>query len=160
MSSGESVNVAYGLPGEQTIIDQFESEMVARANEERIANEIEADFYVGPNGKALPKELKGWIGDNKRDVLLSIASDARLANAIKQLYRKGAFIGDGGTADAIKFEKATGLGIGRNGNTHIQKGKEMIKYIENKVLKNESLSKSEKKLAKQLAEALKKAIWG
>ena len=160
MSSGESVNVAYGLPGEQTIVDQFKSEMAAQANEERVANEIETDFYVGANGKALPKELKDWIGDNKGDALLNKASDAKLKNAIKQLYRRGAFIGDGGTADAIKFEKATGLGIGRNGNTHIQKGKEMIKYIENKVLKNASLSKRDKELAKQLAEALKKAIWG
>ena len=160
MSSGSEIDVANGLPGEQSTLEQLESEMIARENEERVAREIEIDYYVGPNGNALPKELKGWIGDNRRDVLLTMAKNPKLQNAIKQLYRKGAFIGDGGTASAIKFEKATGIGIGRNGNTHIQKGKEMVKYIENKVIKKEALSESDKKLAKQLVEALKKEIWG
>lgn len=158
MSSGSEIDVAYGLPGDQLTINQLESEMIARENEERISRET--DFYVGPNGKALPKELKEWIGDNRREFLLKAAKNEKLKNAIKQLYRKGAFIGDGGTASAIKFEKATGIGIGRNGNSHVQKGKEMIKYIENKILKNETLSRTDRALAKQLAEALRKEIWG
>ena len=160
MSSGSKVDVAKGLPGEQSTFEQFESEMKARENEERVAREVETDYYVGPNGKALPKELKGWIGDNRRDTLLARAKNPKLQNAIKQLYRKGAFIGDGGTADAIRFEKATGIGIGRDGNTHVQKGKEMVKYIENKIINKEALSEGDRKLATLLVEALKKEIWG
>lgn len=83
-----------------------------------------------------------------------------LRNTINQLYRRTSFIGDGGTASVIKFEKATGLGLGRNGNTHMQKGKEMLKYIDHKVLTQKNLSASDRKLAVNLAKALRKAIWG
>ena len=160
MSSGERVDVAYGLPGGQSTIEQFDSEFIARENEERIAKELEPDFYVAPNGKAVPKELKQWIGDNQREILLKNAEDVKLKNAISQLYRKGAIIGDGGTASVIKFEKTTGIGLGRNGNTHIQKGKEMIKYIENKILKSQDLSNSDKELAEKLVKDLRREIWG
>lgn len=82
-----------------------------------------------------------------------------MKNAINQLYRPGSFIGDGGTASAIKFEKATGLGLGNKGNSHVQKGREMLKYIESKVLGQTNLSESDKKIARQLAKSLKKALW-
>ena len=81
----------------------------------------------------------------------------KLKNAVNQLYRPGSFIGDGGTASIIKFEKRTGLGLGRNGGTHIQKGKDMVKYLENKVL-NQPLSNSDRKTANKLLKSLKKAI--
>ena len=45
---------------------------------------------------------------------------------MNELYRPGAFIGDGGTASVIKFEKATGLRLGRNGGTHEQKGRDRL----------------------------------
>ena len=159
MSSGPSIGIANGMPGSQILLDQIMVEITERDNEERIARELEPDFFVGPNGKVLPKEFKKWIGTNKRKSLMSKAKDAKLNNAVNQLYRPGSFIGDGGTASIIKFERATGIGLGRNGNTHMQKGREMIKYIENKVLVQEHLSASDKKLAKQLVKSLKKAIW-
>ena len=80
-------------------------------------------------------------------------------NAVDQLYRSGAFIGDGGTASVIKFEKRTGLGLGRNGGTHEKEGREMIKYIEDKIL-TQNLSKSDRKLANSLVKKLKQALGG
>ena len=63
------------------------------------------DFYVGPNGKALPSQYKDWIGTNMRKELLNQAENPQLQNAIKQLYREKSFIGNGGTADVIRFER-------------------------------------------------------
>ena len=160
MSSGPSIDIATGTPGSQTTMDQILSELTAMENEERIARELETDFFVGPNGKTLPAEMKGWIGTNRRESLLNRAKDPRLRNAVNQLYRPGSFIGDGGTASVIKFEIATGIGLGRNGNTHMQKGREILRYIESKVLTQPGLSTSDRKLATQLVKSLRKAIWG
>lgn len=159
MSSGPSVDIVKGLPGSQIEIDQIVSEVTAKENEKRIAGELEPDFFVGPNGKALPRELKKWIGTSRRDFLLKKAKNPKLKNAVNQLYRHGSFIGDGGTASVIKFEKRTGIGMGSKGNTHMQKGREMLKYIEKKVLSQDNLSASDRKLAQQLAKSLRKAIW-
>lgn len=158
MSSGSDVNIANGLPGSQLVIDQITSEVTAKENEERIASELEPDFFVGPNGKALPKELKNWIGTSRRVELLEKAKDPKVRNAVNQLYRPGSFIGDGGTASVIEFEKATGLGLGSKGNTHMQKGREMLKYLETKVLTQTNLSASDRKLAEDLAESLRNAM--
>ena len=104
MSSGPNIEIVKGLPGSQMVIDQIASEVAAKENEERIANALEPDYFVGPNGKALPKALKKWIGKSRRDSLLKKAKDPKVRNAVNQLYRPGSFIGDGGTASIIKFE--------------------------------------------------------
>lgn len=44
--------------------------------------------------------------------------DSELKNAVNQLYRPRAMIGDGGTASVLKFEKATGLGIAKHDKLH------------------------------------------
>lgn len=77
------------------------------------------DYYVGPNGKALPSQYKDWIGTNMQEKLLSHAENSPLQNAIKQLYRGKSFIGDGGTADVIRFEQETGIMLGKNGGSHV-----------------------------------------
>ena len=115
------------------------------------------DFYVGPNGKVLPSQYKEWIGTNMQNELLNQAENPQLQNAIKQLYRGNSFIGDGGTADAIRFEKQTGLMLGKNGGSHVQKGIDMVKYIENKIL-TQDLSPSDRVLAMQLLEDLNNAL--
>ena len=115
------------------------------------------DFYAGPNGKALPSQYKDWIGTNIQKELLEQAENPQLQNAIKQLYRGNSFIGDGGTADVIRFEQQTGLMLGKNGGSHIQKGIDMAKYIENKVL-TQDLSLSDRALATQLLEDLYSAL--
>lgn len=159
MSSGPTIDIAIGLPGSQMSLNQMISEKIATDNENRVEKELMSDFFVGPNGKVLPKQFKKWIGKSKRDFLLKKAKNIKLINAINQLYRPGSFIGDGGTASIIKFEKETGLGLGKQGNTHLQKGKEMLKYISKSVLTQPDLSLTERKIANQLAKALRKAIW-
>ena len=41
----------------------------------------------------------------------------------------------------------------------MQKGKEMIHYINTKILTQESLSPSDRRMANRLVKALKKAMW-
>ena len=117
------------------------------------------DFYVGPNGKALPSQYKDWIGTNIQKELLEQAENPQLQNAIKQLYRDNSFIGDGGTADVIRFEQQTGLMLGKNGGSHVQKGIDMAKYIENRIL-TQDLSPLDTALATQLLENLYSALGG
>lgn len=76
---------------------------------------------MDPNGQELPGKFTEWIGTNMQQELLSQASNPQLQNAIKQLYRTKSFIGNGGTADIIRFEQEVGIMLGRNGGSHIQK---------------------------------------
>ncbi|MBQ6264291.1 MAG: hypothetical protein IJK60_02450 [Clostridia bacterium] len=117
----------------------------------------ETDFYVGENGKALPAKYKDWIGDSKREELLAKADNAKLYNAIDQLYRPKSFIGDGGTADALRFEKSTGLNISRNNGNHYNKAIELKRNLSNKVMK-EPLTPDERTIAEKLINDLNKAI--
>jgi hypothetical protein len=115
------------------------------------------DYFVGPNGKALPRQYENWIGTNIQEELLSQAENPQLKNAIKQLYRGKSFIGDGGTADVIKFEHETGIMLGKNGGSHVQKGIDMASYIENKIL-TQNLSETDRALATELLDDLNNAL--
>ena len=160
MSSGERVGIAAGTSGAQLSLGQLYSSLKAAENESKLSKEIETNFFVGPNGKVLPSKFKKWIGKSRREHLLKRAKNIKLKNAVNQLYRPKSFIGNGGTASVIKFEKATGYGLGRNGKTHMQKGREMIKYLEKKVLSQNNLSSGDRKLAYYLINELKKAVYG
>lgn len=98
--------------------------------------------------KALPK---------KGQKLLDKTTDIKLKNTIKELYHPGSKIGDGSTAAAIKHELKTGELVG--GKSHILKGKERLKNLEN-ILKNKNLNKKDRKIAQKLYNNLKKALGG
>lgn len=116
-------------------------------------------FYVGVKGGVLLGKYKKWIGVNRRNRLMKKAKDAELKNAVNQLYRPGAMIGDGGTASVLKFEKATGLGVAKNGRSHTIKAENTIKYLK-RILEKQTLSKSDRKLANKLLKDLIKALRG
>ena len=80
--------------------------------------------------------------------------DSELKNAMNQLYRPGAMIGDDGTASVLKFEKATGLGIAKHDKLDTIKAENAIKYLKR------ILSKSDRKLANKLLKSLIKALGG
>lgn len=80
--------------------------------------------------------------------------DSELKNAMNQLYRPGAMIGDDGTASVLKFEKATGLGIAKHDKLDTIKAENAIKYLKR------ILSKSDRKLANKLLKGLIKALGG
>ena len=115
------------------------------------------DFYVGPNGKILSAKYKRWIGKSRRDSLIKKVNNKSLKNVVSQLYRPGAFIGDGGTASMILFERRTGIGLGKNGGTHEKKARDMITHIKNKILP-QNLSNSDRKIAKKIVKKLERAL--
>ena len=158
MNHGNS-GLAHGTGGSpQLTLDNGDMALKAKENEQAIVKS-ETDFYASESGKILPAKYKRWIGVSKRSMLMKKAKNTMLRNAISQLYRPGAVIGDGGTASVIKFEKRTGLGLGKNGGTHEKKGREMIRYIEKKIL-TQNLSNSDRKLALALVKKLKQALGG
>lgn len=116
------------------------------------------DFYVGPNSMALPGKYKNWIGVSRRDKLLKKAENRKLRNAINQLYRPGSFIGDGGTASVLKFEKRTGEHVSKSPLGHYNKAKDTVVYLK-RIISNEHLTKSERKLANKLVKKLNRSIW-
>ena len=94
---------------------------------------------------------------SKGTKLLNKVSNPKLQNTIKEMYRPGAKIGDGGLGDAIRHEIKTGNLVG--GKSHIQKGKERLKNLEN-ISKRESLNKQERKIISDLINDLKNALGG
>jgi len=100
--------------------------------------------------------LKG-AGKETRDTLLKCVFNQKLKNAINQIYRPGAKIGDGGLADAIRHEIQTGELVG--GKSHLIKGEERIKNLEN-ILKSQDLNSTDKAIAQNLLNDLKNAMKG
>ena len=94
---------------------------------------------------------------SKGTKLLSKVSNPKLTNTIKEIYRPGAKVGDGGLADAIRHEIKTGNLVG--GKSHIKKGMERLKNLE-RISSKESLSKQEKNIAEALINDLKQALEG
>ena len=93
----------------------------------------------------------------KGETLLKRVKNQRLRNTIKEMYRPGAQVGDGGLADAIRSEIKTGNLVGEK--SHIQKGKERLRNLE-RILKNEKLDRKEKRVVLDLIDDLKQALEG
>ena len=113
------------------------------------------DFYVAPNGKVLPAEYKGWIGTNRRESLINSVDDARLRKMIGEVYRPSSVIGDGGTADSIRFERKTGRLLSKSG--HSQKAQNMLVYFQ-KLKDSGNLSDKDLKVVTELLNDLRKAL--
>ena len=94
---------------------------------------------------------------SKGQKLLNKVSNSKLKNTIKEMYRPGAKVGDGGLADAIRQEIKTGQLVG--GKSHIQKGTERLKNLEN-ILERETLTKQDIKIIEDLINDLKNALGG
>ncbi|PKG27231.1 hypothetical protein CWS20_20020, partial [Cytobacillus horneckiae] len=101
--------------------------------------EDDADDAVGDKGTTKP---------TKRDELL---------NTVNEMYRPGVTTGDGGLAAAIRVETKYGQLVG--GKSHIQKGWERVRNLEN-IMRNEKLSDTDWKIANNLVIDLKRALNG
>ena len=94
---------------------------------------------------------------SKGTKLLNKVSNQKLKNTIKEMYRPGAKVGDGGLADAIRYEIKTGKLVG--GKSHVQKGAERLRNLE-RIFKRETLTKQERKIVEDLIKDLKRALGG
>lgn len=104
--------------------------------------------------EAKSKELENEMLNKYREKLLKSVKTKKAKNIISELYRPGASIGDGGTADALIDETINGIKPGKKG--HYQKATDRIKEIENSIKKN--LVPGDEEILLKEKEKLEKAI--
>jgi len=92
---------------------------------------------------------------SKREQLLKLVTNPKLKNTVNDLYRPGAVIGDGGTADSIRHYLKTGELV--SGSTHIQKGEERVRNLKN-ILETQDLNTTDRKIAYELLQDLIAAL--
>ncbi len=86
-----------------------------------------------------------------REKLLSVVQDSKLATYINEVYRPGASIGDGGTADALISEFYEGK------SNHLLKAQERLKSI-NKIIDSGNLGLNDLDIAEAIRDDLEYAI--
>ena len=113
------------------------------------------------SGRNFNSESKGGGGATKggsgnvREQLLGSVSNDKLKNCINEMYRPGATTGNGGLADAIRHELTTGELVG--GKSHITKGLERVRNLEN-IIAKQNLNSADLKIATDLLNDLKSAL--
>ena len=114
----------------------------------------QAGNVIGEIGETAA-EVAGTL--TKRVELLNTVQNQKLKNAINEIYRPGASVGDGGLADAVRHELQTGELVG--GKSHMQKAVERVANLEN-IIKKEALSQSDFEIASTILDDLKAALEG
>ena len=109
-----------------------------------------ADSDTIPNGR--DRMYEDWT----RDDYLNNIDDYELRDAANKLYREHASIGDGGTADAVRYTKKTGELVGDS--DHIIKAEGRIIQL-SKIMRRDDLSYHDMKIAHSLLADLVHAIY-
>jgi hypothetical protein len=84
--------------------------------------------------------------------------DPELKNIMDDLYRPNAKIGSGSTADAVRYETATGQNVG--GKLHLEKAKNYVKALESWLKRNPTAASADRAAAENVMKDLKNAIRG
>nr|WP_253907329.1 hemagglutinin repeat-containing protein [Herbaspirillum rubrisubalbicans] len=87
-----------------------------------------------------------------------IVSDKKLAGLIDDLYRAGAKIGNGSTADAVRYERATGSPVGNV--FHSQKAQDYSAALQKWLDANPAASFSDRSAAKNVLKDLQNSLNG
>jgi filamentous hemagglutinin len=85
-------------------------------------------------------------------------SDQKLAGLINDLYRNGATIGSGSTADAVRYEAANGQAVG--GKLHTQKARDYSTALQNWLDANPNASFSDRSAVQNVLRNLQNALNG
>ena len=91
------------------------------------------------------------MSGTNREKLLSMVQNNKLATYINEVYRPGASIGDGGTADALISEFYEG------NSRHLLKAQERLVGI-NKIISSENLGLNDLDVAEAIRDDLEYAI--
>nr|WP_082212066.1 hypothetical protein [Gilliamella apicola] len=84
--------------------------------------------------------------------------DPELKNIMDDLYRPNAKIGSGSTADAVRYETATGQNVG--GKLYLEKAKNYVKALESWLKRNPTAASADRAAAENVMKDLKNAIRG
>lgn len=99
-------------------------------------------------------ELENNLVNGNRDRMLNSVKSEKAKKIISELYRPGAKIGDGGTADMLEDEARNGIQPGKK--SHYQKAVDRVREINKVLTKNEALGDEE--VLKREKSKLEKAI--
>ena len=110
-----------------------------------------------PGAGAETKPLKQKCIGTARDNLLNAAENARLRDAINNLYRKGARVGDGSSMDAWRYERTTGILLSKKG--HCEKLINRRSQLQD-LLRDPSISTRDKDVIKQILSDIQKSLSG
>jgi RHS repeat-associated protein len=102
-----------------------------------------------------PTQSLALVPGITRMILLSKAQDPKLRNIINDLYKERSGFGDGGTADAVEYERATGQPVG--GKFHSTKAEEYSVALKN-LINSGKLNDSDKTIAQRLLDGLTVAL--
>lgn len=134
----------------------------------RIAQILGIGGFSSPLARGFDKvssRIANWLGNKlgsnniggfTRDGLLKSVNDPKLKN-INDLYRPGAQIGSGSTADALRYELQTGNIVG--GRSHLEKAMNYSKGLQ-KLLSKGTLNETDKNIAQTLLDDLINALGG
>ncbi len=100
------------------------------------------------------KELETNLVKNNRERMLESVKTEKAKNIISELYRPGAVVGDGGTADMLRDEAINGVQQGKK--SHYQKAVDRVREIKKMLAKHlvpgdeDILTKEKNKLEKAI----------
>jgi RHS repeat-associated protein len=152
--------IQISLVQQQAIITQFKRELFRRWLEDKYQPRAYGDTVILfgriTNFSRLlgPAEEVLQLGTARMNLLNAIQNPT-LRRLVEYSYRAGARIGNGSTADAIRFEKETGILLSKTG--HFQKGKEVLSSLQ-KLLGSNKLNSKDAEIARQLIDDLKDAL--
>jgi len=114
-----------------------------RKKKEKLAADKKRQQYVLKD----KEKKKQILLENQRAALLREAKDPRVKDAVNNLYRPRASVGDGGSAAALRHERATGELLSESGH----KGKLLTRRTQLiKLWKDKSLSDSDRRIVRKL----------
>ncbi|MBN2878923.1 MAG: VENN motif pre-toxin domain-containing protein, partial [Clostridia bacterium] len=135
-----------------------EAIVLALAKKFKVPKSVARELYDGAesaknvvNYEKYKDELSAVMGKPK-------VSDLDLQKFIDTLYRENAKIGSGSTADAVRYELATGDMVG--GKLHIQKAQDSIIYLKRWLNKNPDASFADRQAIEHLIRDMKNALNG
>ncbi|EHJ4958985.1 type IV secretion protein Rhs [Escherichia coli] len=85
-------------------------------------------------------------------------TDSNLKNIIDDLYRPNAKVGSGSTADAVRYELATGEKVGGRG--HVLKAQDYTRALQDWLDKNPTASPGDRAAAENVLQDLQNALGG
>jgi RHS repeat-associated protein len=113
------------------------------------------NVWWAENSKRFDPNTASLVPGITRMLFLSKAQNPTLRNIIDAYYRPTASHGDGGVADAIEYERATGQEVG--GTTHTTKGQDLSNGLRN-LLNGGKLSANDTAIAQRLLDRLTHAL--
>ena len=126
-------------------------ETIEKTNQEGERNRNETSYGKSSGNISELLENRPELTGTNREKLLSMVQDTKLAAYINEVYRPGASVGDGGTADKLIMEFYEGS------SRHLPKAKERLVGI-NRIIDSGKLGLNDLDIAEALRDDLEYAI--